>query len=325
MRPSMRRCSGKCSSTFRTTWRRCKRSRVSFARRGCSPFPCRPIPRASGRATVGRDTCGATAGTCSSARAREAAFPSGAAWDGAFRSPLSTIDTSMSDASTGTARPRRGAGSALRSPSSPRSSRSTAFSSGSSAALSVISSWRRVASARALLWIAIVVYAAGFSALSTLRHLAFNTGRFDLGNMVQAVWATSSGHPLAITDLHGEQISRLAAHVDPILVLFAPLWWVWPSPSMLFAVQATAIALGALPVFWLAQKHLGSERAAFGFALAYLLYPAVQWQTLNEFHPVALATPLLLFALWYLDEDRLWAFAAFGVAAALCKEEIPLV
>jgi uncharacterized membrane protein len=143
--------------------------------------------------------------------------------------------------------------------------------------------------------------------------------------MVQAVWSTAHGHPLAVTDLQGQQISRLAAHVDPILVLFAPLWWVWPSPAMLLTVQAIAVALGAVPVFWLARKHLRSERAALGFALAYLLYPAVQWLTLNEFHPVALATPLLLFALWYLDEDRLVAFAGFALAAALCKEQIPLV
>ena len=143
--------------------------------------------------------------------------------------------------------------------------------------------------------------------------------------MVQAVWSTAHGHPLAVTDLQGQQISRLAAHVDPILILFAPLWWIWPSPAMLLTVQAIAVALGALPVFWLARKHLGSERAAVGFAVAYLLYPAVEWLTLNEFHPVALATPLLLFALWYLDADRLVPFAAFAFAAALCKEQIPLV
>ena len=112
-----------------------------------------------------------------------------------------------------------------------------------------------------------VAYAAGFAALSTLRHLSFTTGRFDLGNMVQAVWATAHGHPLAITDLRGEQISRLGAHVDPILVAFAPLWWLWPSPVMLLTVQAVAVALGALPVFWLARKHLESERAALGSRL----------------------------------------------------------
>jgi uncharacterized membrane protein len=168
-------------------------------------------------------------------------------------------------------------------------------------------------------------YAAGFAALSVLRHEAFETGRFDLGNMVQAVWSTAHGHLLQVTNLHGAQISRLAAHVDPILVVFAPLWWIWPSPSLLLTAQALAVALGALPLFWLARKHTGSERAALGFSLAYLLFPATEWMTLNEFHPVSLACPLLLFAIWYLDEDRLLPFACFAALAALTREEVPLV
>lgn len=183
----------------------------------------------------------------------------------------------------------------------------------------------RRARARLLLWLAIGTYGAGFAALSTLRHRSFETGRFDLGNMVQAVWSTAHGHPLQVTNLHGAQASRLAAHVDPILVVFAPLWWLWPSPSLLLTAQALVVALGALPLFWLARKHTGSERAALGFGLAYLLYPATEWMTLNEFHPVALACPLLLFAIWYLDENRLLPFTLFALLAALTREEIPLV
>jgi uncharacterized membrane protein len=176
-----------------------------------------------------------------------------------------------------------------------------------------------------LLWTAIAAYAAGFASLSILRHRSFETGRFDLGNMVQAVWSTAHGHPLQVTNLHGEQTSRLAAHFDPLLAAFGPLWWVWPSPDLLLTVQAMLIAVGALPVFWLARKHLVSERAALGFSLAYLLFPATQWLTLNEFHPVALACPFLLFAIWYLDEDRLIPFSVFAILASLTKEEIPLV
>lgn len=183
----------------------------------------------------------------------------------------------------------------------------------------------RLARPHALLWTAIAAYATGFASLSVLRQRAFETGRFDLGNMVQAVWSTAHGHPLQVTNLHGAEVSRLGAHVDPILVLFAPLWWAWPHPSLLLTVQAFAVALGALPVFWLARKHTGSEHAALGFSLAYLLFPATQWMTLNEFHPVALACPLLLFAIWYLDEDRLLPFTLFAVLAALTREEIPLV
>ena len=119
-----------------------------------------------------------------------------------------------------------------------------------------------------LVWAAMGAYAAGFSALSVLRHRALQTGRFDLGNMVQAVWSTAHGHPLAVTGLRGDEISRLAAHFDPILAAFAPIWLVWPSPDSLLVAQAVAVALGALPVFWLGRKHLGSERASAAFALA---------------------------------------------------------
>jgi uncharacterized membrane protein len=179
--------------------------------------------------------------------------------------------------------------------------------------------------AKVLLWPAIAAFTVLFAALSIGRQRAFNTGRFDLGNMTQAVWATAHGRFLEVTNLAGDQTSRLGSHFDPILAALAPLWLAWPSPDMLMVVQALAVALGALPVFWLARKHLGSQRAGLGFALAYLLYPATQWLTLNEFHPVAFAAPSLLFAFWYLDEDRLVAFALFALLAIASKEEIGLV
>jgi uncharacterized membrane protein len=178
---------------------------------------------------------------------------------------------------------------------------------------------------RVLLWAAIAAYAAGFGSLSILRHRAFTTGRYDLGNMVQTVWNTAHGHFLQMTSGDGVQISRLAAHFDPILAAFAPLWWIWPSPEMLLVVQAIVVSLGALPVFWLARTHLGSEHAGLALALVYLLYPATEWLTLNEFHPVALACPLLLCGFWYLDQNRLLPFAAFAVVAMTTKEEVGLV
>jgi uncharacterized membrane protein len=75
----------------------------------------------------------------------------------------------------------------------------------------------------------------------------------------------------------------------------------------------------------LGRKHLGSDWAAAGFALAFLLHPATQWLALDDFHVVALATPLLLWAFWLLDDDRLLPFAAVSLAATLTKEQIGLV
>jgi uncharacterized membrane protein len=132
--------------------------------------------------------------------------------------------------------------------------------------------------------------------------------------MVQAVWSTAHGRPLEMTDgATGEQIVRLAAHVDPVLVLLAPLWLAVPSPLTLALVQIAAVSLGALPLFWLARLHTGSERVAGLIALAYLAYPWVAWSAADAFHPVTLAIPLFLFAFWFLETDRLIAFGACAV------------
>jgi uncharacterized membrane protein len=169
------------------------------------------------------------------------------------------------------------------------------------------------------------VFAALFAAADALRYESYNARRFDLGNMTQAVWNTAHGRFLESTTETGEQVSRLGSHVDPLLAALALPWLAWPSPLLLVTVQAVAIALGALPVFWLARKHLGSEGIAAAFAFAYLLYPSTQWNAHFEFHPVSLAIPLLLFAIWYLDEDRFLAFLPFGVAAAATKEHMGLL
>ena len=74
-----------------------------------------------------------------------------------------------------------------------------------------------------------VAFAAGLGALAVLQHRAFWTGRFDVGNLVQSVWSTAHGDVLSVSGLTGRQISRLGAHFDPIVVLFTPLWWIWPA------------------------------------------------------------------------------------------------
>ncbi len=168
------------------------------------------------------------------------------------------------------------------------------------------------------------VWAGVMTWLSIARDRAFWTGRFDLGNMVQAAWSTAHGHLLATTDIGGRQISRLAAHVDPILVLFAPFYWFTDSAVPLLAGQAVVVALGALPAFWLGRRWLGDDRLALAAAGVYLLYPPLMWATLTEFHPVTLAAPLLMYCIWAAEEGRMGTLAGCAVLAALCKEEVGL-
>jgi len=169
-------------------------------------------------------------------------------------------------------------------------------------------------------WGALVVWSTLLFVEVRSDYLGFRLARFDLGNMVQAVWSTAHGRPLEMTLLSGEQATRLASHVDPVLALFAPLWLLWPSPLALAAVQIAACALGALPVFWLGRRHLASEKAAALLALAYLAYPWLAWTALDAMHPVTLAIPLFLYAIWFLDTERVWGFALCAILIAATGE-----
>lgn len=172
---------------------------------------------------------------------------------------------------------------------------------------------------------AAAIWTAAVGGLAVWRHDHFLSHRYDLGHMVQAVWSTAHGRPLEFTDgATGDQIIRLAAHVDPILVLLVPFWWLHPQPETLILVQAAALAAGVYPVVRLALKHVGSRLGAALLGLWYLAYPWIVWNGVNDVHPITFTIPLLLYAIWSLDEDRLGAFAVFAILALTCGELVGL-
>ena len=158
-----------------------------------------------------------------------------------------------------------------------------------------------------------------------LRHLAFSTGRFDLGNMTQAVWSTAHGDVLAVTDLarRADLAARRALRPDPRRLRAALVALARSDDAARRPRRPRSRSAPGRSSCWRASTSAPSGRA-LGFALAYLLYPPTQWLALNEFHAVALATPLLLFAFWFLDEDRLVPFSIVAALACLTKEHVAL-
>ena len=186
---------------------------------------------------------------------------------------------------------------------------------------------RRLAHDRAALAVVamMAVYAGAFAWLSVARHRSFSTGRFDLGNMVQALWNTAHGRFFETTDVSGVQFNRLGAHVNLVLAMFTPLWWAWPSPEMLLVAQAVIVAAGALPAFWLGRRWLQDDRLAVAFAGVYLLFPALQHATLFDFHPVTLAAPLLMYCIWAAEERHYVVLGICAALACLTQEQVGLV
>ncbi|MFN8533618.1 MAG: DUF2079 domain-containing protein [Dehalococcoidia bacterium] len=174
-----------------------------------------------------------------------------------------------------------------------------------------------------LTYFIIAIYAFTFAQLSILQHQSHKTHAFDLGNMDQAVWNTANGRPFEFSNWEGGR-TRLAAHVEPILLPIAQVYRLFSGPETLLVIQAIVISLGALPVFWLARDKLRNDFAAITFASAYLLSPELEAANLSDFHPVSLASSFLLFAFYFLHKDRYVGFVVFAILAMMTKEQVPL-
>jgi uncharacterized membrane protein len=162
--------------------------------------------------------------------------------------------------------------------------------------------------ASALLLLAMLVYAVAMSHQALLRYDTFKATAFDLGNMDQVLWNTIHGRLFQFTnqaiDWYGPP-TRLAIHFEPIILPLSLLYLFHADPRILLVFQTLVLVAGALPVFLLTRKYLPEwPLLAACMAVAYLLSPALLGLNIFDFHPVSLATSLLLYAMLALAYKR---------------------
>jgi len=193
-----------------------------------------------------------------------------------------------------------------------------------------------------------VLYIAYFGWYTLSANDRYQSGGFDLAIFSQVSWNTAHGNWYRSTYKPGWDI-YLADHVAPILLPISLFYLLWPSPKTLLLLQTIILALGALPVYWLARDALqaalhgrsspGQETrdrpsspastlliqlSALAFACIYLLYPPLHSANVYEFHPSALATSLLLYALYFMRQRRTVLFFIFILLTMITKEVLPL-
>lgn len=164
---------------------------------------------------------------------------------------------------------------------------------------------------------------------SSLRHWLFQSAGWDLGIFDQGLYLLSQGLPPYSTL---REIHLLGDHAAWILYPIALLYKLYPSVYWLLAIQALALALGAIPTFALARQADLPSPQALTLALVYLLYPLVFNVNLCDFHPEVLAVPLLLTAVWAARSHRISAgdprYVALFILCLLltlgCKEVLGL-
>lgn len=165
-------------------------------------------------------------------------------------------------------------------------------------------------------------YTSYFTSVTLDVHHGLGTSAYDYGLYDQGIWLMSRFDAPFVT-LMGRNL--MGDHTSFILIFLVPIYWLFPSAGALFFTQSLFLALGAVPVYLLARKRVGSEVLAVGLAACYLLHPAVAWSNRENFHPDSYLAPLLGMAIYAAVERRWRMYAVFFVLSLMVKEDVSLV
>jgi len=179
---------------------------------------------------------------------------------------------------------------------------------------------------------AVLVHLAISLKLALYWYNHFNLGKYDLGNVTQVVYNTLHGKFFTYTDRFGTQISRLSDHADFILLLFVPVFAVFPSSLVFVVAQCLALSSGGIIIFLLSRKLGLPKLAATLLSLAYLFNPEIGSLTLDAFHGITFAIPFLLLSFYFFErytETRcrrdLWGLLIASFLVLISKEEVSLL
>jgi uncharacterized membrane protein len=158
-----------------------------------------------------------------------------------------------------------------------------------------------------------------YSLIGLFRHWRFGSSAFDLGIFDQAIWHASRFEAPASTVSGFTNI--LGDHFYPIVLAFAPLYWVKAGPETLIAAQAVLFGLSIVPVFQFIRRRLELAPtvllcAACGF------FWGLQRAAAFDVHEIAFAPLFIALAILNLDRRRWPVFWVSVAGIALIKEDL---
>lgn len=178
----------------------------------------------------------------------------------------------------------------------------------------------------AALWLAVGTYTLAFGVMNTLLYHNLLIPHGDSAMYEEHLWNL----------LHGKGFRSfidkglfLGEHIQVIHLALIPVYLLWPSHVLLEWCESFALALGAIPVYYMAWRQTQCRWRATCLACAYLLYVPMQRLDISidfkTFRPEAFGIPLLLAALAALDARRWPAFGIWLFAALMVKEDYALI
>lgn len=172
-----------------------------------------------------------------------------------------------------------------------------------------------------------------FTLILTLhRHYTFYSS-YDQGIFNQVFWNNLHGRffqstlssQLSTNVVHNGEVPevfyhRLGQHFTPALLLWLPLYALFPYPATLTVLQVTLVTAAGLVLYVLARQYLEPPLSAM-ITVSFYCANAVLGPTLSNFHDIC-QIPLFMFTLLLAMEKRWWwLFWAVAVLILAVRED----
>ena len=187
----------------------------------------------------------------------------------------------------------------------------------------------------------VTLYAGLAGGIALRRHQRLQSQALDMGYAGQVTWNAMRGDGLRFTVFRGQvgaergqplqfgpgadRDSLFAFHVELLFFPISLLYRINAAPDTLIVLLTAVLALGAVPVYRIANHLLRHRGAALAFSAMYLLTPSIQAANVADFHAVSLTPTVLLLAFLFLITRRDLPFCLCAAAAAAAKEEVGLL
>ena len=150
-------------------------------------------------------------------------------------------------------------------------------------------------------------------------HFSLNTG-FDTAIFDQALFNSSQGK-FHYSQIKGEQ-SLFSDHVQVILFLLLPFYYLYASPLWLFFFQALSLFFSGIALLKLCRFYRLGRSWHLLLVLALVCNQSYRGVILNDFHPISFIVPCFLFFFYFLKREKLGLAFLFAVLSLACKEHI---
>ncbi len=186
----------------------------------------------------------------------------------------------------------------------------------------------RQASRRGLWWVlaGIALYTVVYTAMNWQMYRGLLVPHGDSAMYEEHLWNVLHGKGFRS---YLDQGLFLGEHIQFIHLALIPLYVLWPSHLLLEGCESFALALTALPVYWIARRHTRSDRAALWMSFATLLYFPLQYLDIaidfKTFRPISFGVPLLMLAIDQMERRRFRTMALLFVATLTAKEDFAIV